>query len=204
MTQNNSGKNKPKNRRSLAKYPALKKKFNLKMRQDSIELDYINGVKNEDGEMVIRPLNDAEKKWYNAFIEETVNANFLHDPELRKLYDRFKELEKIEKPTQDQLEEYDYVRLLYYQLADDVLHYSDSEDQKKIYGENNSRNRCVYNRTKAAGLLIDIPVEEVDEEDEYSTYIDPDSGRNIYIDTVEYQRRSAIKARNKKEDEDNG
>lgn len=67
------------NRRSKAKYPALDPTLNLRTRYEEIEQNqYINGVKNDNGEIVIRELTSAEKDWLNRFNEEFVNANFNH------------------------------------------------------------------------------------------------------------------------------
>lgn len=74
-----------KNRRNSSKYPALDKKLNLKARFDYIEADYLDGVVNEKGELVIRAATEAEKKWLNQYYEESVIGNFLWHPELRKL-----------------------------------------------------------------------------------------------------------------------
>jgi hypothetical protein len=71
---------KPNNRREKEKYPALKKRFNTKIRQDFIESEeYINGVKDAKGELVIRPLNDKEKEFLNRFNAETVVTSFKKD-----------------------------------------------------------------------------------------------------------------------------
>ena len=83
MAKEKSGKKE--NRRSRSKYPALDKGLNLKSRKDYIEPEYIDGVKNNHGETVIRPLTEDEKAWLNQFYEETVITNFLHDKQLRDL-----------------------------------------------------------------------------------------------------------------------
>lgn len=170
--QDDSTKNtKKKSARSQIKYPALDKKYNLKRRQDYMEPDYINGVKNDDGDLVIRPLNEEEKEFLNKFYEETVNANFLHSDELRDIHNQIKELEQIENPTEEDLEQHMYLRFLYEQQADDSLLYSGEKQQKKIYGENNARNRDLYNRAKASNILTELNNETYDEcQNEYINY----------------------------------
>lgn len=75
-----------KNKREKSKYPALSRNLNLKSRKDYIEADeYIDGVRNSEGEIVIRPLTDEEKQFLNDFYAETIITNFLHDPRLKKL-----------------------------------------------------------------------------------------------------------------------
>jgi hypothetical protein len=67
------------NRRSSAKYPALKKELNIKTRHDYIEPDYINGVVDSEGNKVIRALTHEEKEWLNKFYEEYIITNFKKD-----------------------------------------------------------------------------------------------------------------------------
>ncbi len=126
------------------------------MRQDYIEPEYVNGVKDLEGNIVIRPLDAKEKKYLNAFYEEVIGANFLHDSILKSLHNELKELKQIETPTNEQIERFDYVQMLYFERADKVLLYPNDSDQKKIYGENNARNRCVYNRSKATKKLDEL------------------------------------------------
>jgi hypothetical protein len=80
------------NKRSKAKYPALKKELNLKSREDYIEPDYVNGVRDESGKMVIRPLTNEEKEFLNDFYAETIITDFLHDPDLKILWNKKKSL----------------------------------------------------------------------------------------------------------------
>lgn len=68
-------------RRSKVKTPGLKKQYNLKSRQEFLDMDYID------------KLNDSEKEWLNKFIEEEVNADFRHKG--KKLNRTKKERQKI-------------------------------------------------------------------------------------------------------------
>lgn len=55
------------NTRARTKYAGLKTHLNLKTRADQLDMDYIG------------KLNDKEKAWLNAFIEEEVNSKFDHN-----------------------------------------------------------------------------------------------------------------------------
>lgn len=81
-----------KNRRKSSKYPALDGNLNLPIRRDYIETDYVNGVYDQNGKQLIRPLTDNERKFYNKFYEEVIVANFTHDPILKKLLNDKKKL----------------------------------------------------------------------------------------------------------------
>lgn len=59
--------------------------MSLKSRRYVIETDYVDGVKNPDGSVAMRPLNEYEKAWLAQFYKEDVNAikkgALLNDPE---------------------------------------------------------------------------------------------------------------------------
>jgi hypothetical protein len=65
-------KKKKKNVRNQTTYPGLKKQYNLKIRQELFDQDYID------------KLNDKEKAFLNKFNEEFINANFNHPAPLHK------------------------------------------------------------------------------------------------------------------------
>lgn len=82
-------------KRSKIKYPALRKEYNIKARQEFMDAEeFIDGVYDEEGNELIRPLTDEEKEWYNQFYREYYNASLSNaeyhtTPELRKdCYDR--------------------------------------------------------------------------------------------------------------------
>jgi hypothetical protein len=64
------------NKRSAAKFPALRKDLNLKGRRYYIEPDYIDGVPGIDSSSSIRPLTEKEKAWLDKFYEEYIVASF--------------------------------------------------------------------------------------------------------------------------------
>ena len=187
------------NRRNNAKHPALQKKYNLKMRQDYIEPDYVNGAFNSKGEMVMRPLNNKEKTFLNAFYEEVIGANFMHDDILRTLHRAMKPLKAKDILDEDEHDDLMRLQIEYYMRADEVLLYSDSEEQKKLYGENNARNRCVYNRSKSIGVLDELNDETYDEFHK-NIYNDPNSGENLMISLVEPRIKKTILRKKKTKD----
>ena len=184
-------------RREKSKFPALNKGLNTKSRKDFIEVDYIDGVKNSNGETVIRPMTDEEKKWLNQYYEETVVTNFLHHPELKRLNEERKklieckyvkqlqaqienlrnqtpkqtelisELKEMVKLTKEQNGEKYATRIRkiekkMQEARDQFLLYSDKEDHKQFYNENNKRNVCIYNNCKKYGTLLELTVDTYD------------------------------------------
>ena len=115
-------KERKKTGREKVKNPALKRQYNLKVRRDYIEPDYIDGVYNDNGELLIRALTDEEKEWLNKFYEETVCASFKGEESL----------------------------------------YTEKEDRREIYSENNARNRCLYNKAKKTNRLMHFDIDEYD------------------------------------------
>lgn len=68
-------KKKKKNLRMNSKRPELVPTMNLKGRQDYMDTGYIDGIYDEKGREVMRPLTDKEKDFLAQFYKETVNAD---------------------------------------------------------------------------------------------------------------------------------
>ena len=101
-------------KRQDIKYPALDQSVNLLSRKDFIEVDYINGLYDENGKEIMRPLTEEEKSWLNKFYSETLITDFLYDNKIRRLHklkkdlvrdDFVKELERQLKEAKDKQNE---------------------------------------------------------------------------------------------------
>ena len=167
------------------------------MRQDYIEPEYIDGVYDKDGNQLIRPMNDTEKRFLNSFYEEVIGANFIHDSELSSLSKELKTLKKLENLTEDQEDELMRLQLEYYALADEVLLYPDSEDQKKLYGENNARNRCVYNRSKSIGILDELNEAIYDDHIVRNVYNNPEAAEQLLMNKIEPKLKTILRKKKK-------
>jgi hypothetical protein len=66
-------------------------------RQEFIETHYINGVYNDKGEQVIRPLSLEEKSFLNKYYKEFVHGTFNTDAESTRLFKRAKTLSKTKE-----------------------------------------------------------------------------------------------------------
>jgi hypothetical protein len=80
---------------------------------------------------------------------------------------KIKDLKEIIRITKKQNEEtfseelYDIEKELQ-ELREEKLLYSDREDHKVFYNENNSRNNCLFNKKRITGKLFDLDIEEYD------------------------------------------
>lgn len=91
--------------------------------------------------------------------------------DLRKLdplqTETIKELKQTIKLTKEQNREIHYRKIRKIEkemqkIREMVLLYSDTEDHKQFYTENNKRNNCIYNTCKKRGTLIDLDIDAVD------------------------------------------
>ena len=133
----------------------------MKRRAEFIDTDYVSGIYSDDGEELLRPLNDEEKSFLNKFNEETVNANFVSNPELRR---KRKELKQIQlKLAEINPKLTDAIQSLYQiekrlegeitALREEHLLYPDPETHKQIYKEDYANKMCILSDRKSKGML---------------------------------------------------
>lgn len=128
-------------RRSKRKYPALENDFNLKLRRDYVDYDYVGDLKRQAKSKDLIKAQEAREalEFLNKYTEETISASLKNS--------RF---------------------------------YKDNEDKRKIYNENNARNRCLFNRQKSSGKLDYMQLE--DDSDTNEKVYDPTNDIIDFID----------------------
>lgn len=131
-----------------------------------MDTEYVDGVYNKDGSQAIRPLNESEVKWLDKFYKENLNASFVKNDsnfELLSKEDR-KELKTRIKFFVNKIKEIqkniNKLTLEKRDLIEDMNKLIDSDIQGKIYSENNSRNRCIFNMLQKNNLLKEFNVNE--------------------------------------------
>lgn len=148
-------------------YNYLSKNGTYKLRHDQIETSYIHGVKDENGKVVIRPLNKDEKKFLNKFYKETVHCNLSND----EIKDLNKKIKALKRQYKDQFKDTGKYPSEVIKLEKKVetlrkkmdLFYTNKEDVNKIYSEQNAANRCIFNKSKTEGLLSGLDMTQYDE-----------------------------------------
>lgn len=123
----------------------------------------MNGIFDDEGNEIMRPWNEKEKEFMNKFYEETVNANFVANPELRrkrkelkqvqlklaeinpKFTDNIRELSKVERKLDKEVTK----------LREEHLLYPDPKDHKKIYAEDYGNKMCILSDRKSKGCLLE-------------------------------------------------
>lgn len=206
---------KKKTRRSEAQYPALDPQFNLKTRQDALEIDYLDQLPTEYVDPVTgkKWSNKQLKQYLNDFNNESVNADFnINIKEGRKRIHKKKEVAheknvhlkllldnliikikefiaiinqsninitskiKIKKTTnkfKKQLKteirnEFKFIKDFYKKEAEDA---------------NNSRNRCIYTKSRAQGKM-----QSINDINEFKSY--QESPENDIIDMIDSKKET--------------
>lgn len=149
------------------KFDPLRKNGTLKTRKDFIETDYVNGVRDEDGKMVIRPLTKEEKEWLSQYYQEAENVNFnkteeikVEHEKLRKLirkYRPYKELNKQEHPKV--INQRAKLRAL---REESNSFFVDDKQRKELFKQDNDRRSDIFNVAKQTGALVNLDINEYD------------------------------------------
>lgn len=121
---NNTGKQK----KYKVNFKHLNKNGSRLHRRDAIETSYIKGVRNADGELVIRPLNEEEISFLNNYYKEFVHGTFNTDEESMELFKNVKKELKKKKNIEHYAE-----------------HNCHSESVKKVVSKFNEKSKDLGN-----------------------------------------------------------
>ena len=159
--------------RKKRKYNPLNKYGAPATRKDFIETDYVNGVVNDRGEQVIRPLNKEEVEWLSQFYLETEHENFAKTSELEVVqeeYDSYcfqiRHAKKNGLKTEEVLDLKVLADKAYKELvqlrSETGTFYSDDKERREIYKKGRQRRDDIFNVAKASGKLVSYDVTEFD------------------------------------------
>lgn len=185
---------KPTDKEKRKKYNYLDKKGTVATRHDYIETTYVDGVKNEAGEQVIRPMTSAEKEWLSQFIAETEHGNLNKSREIKAELKNRKAVKSdwVRAKRKGNVEEMlkleqdlDKVTAKIESLRENSNNfYTKEEDVQEIYARDYERRSDVYNNAKISDNLV---LYDLNEYDKFSTEaldsIDPE---NIILEHLNY------------------
>lgn len=150
----------------------MDKKGTTKTRQDYIETSYIHGVKDNKGELVIRPMTDSEMEWLSQFVSETEHGNLNKTKQIKTEVSNLRDLRKDLRVAKKNERIDEMLRLE--PLIDEKLvcieklregsnnFYTSENDVKDIYTRDNERRRDVYNNAKISDNLVLYDLMEYD------------------------------------------
>jgi hypothetical protein len=154
----------------------LDKKGTTLTRQDYIETNYVNGVKNEKGDMVIRPLTEDEKKWLSQFVAETDHGNFKKNTQLKKEekklrsmrtdYRYLKKKEKVDEMAKLYPKIQSQYELVLRLRAETNAFYVTDTERHELYDRDYERRMDVFNNAKISDNLV---LYDLTEYDKFST-----------------------------------
>lgn len=165
-------------RKYKKKFKFIDNRGTYKTRKDFIETQYVNGVRDEMGNLVIRAMTEEEIEFLNNFYKETVHANFNNSEETKKHEYEIKSLERDNKAYskvfgEDSPEIQSSIARKKKETSEARKKlgnvYSDYDEQKEIRQQNYQRNQCVFNKSKHHQKLDSF--EEIIEQD-WDTSID--------------------------------
>lgn len=204
-------KGKRKSRRNASEFPNLEKEFTLRRRLEFLDTDYVKGVTNKHGELVMRKLTYEEKAWLNQYYKETLNTSFEEDGSFYPIDGADKLSSKDIKTIRNHFISNDKAKVIVDELLSDKklindlsIKYNIPEEtvinlvrRKEIYDANNKLNSDCYkaNMQSTCEIVYDDKVEDFFHpfetctesfEDAANDYLDfkerKDKGWDIYDD----------------------
>ena len=146
-----------KTRRDNSKYPNLDIELNTKRRRYYMDnVEYVDGVLDQDGNYSIRPLTDEEKEFLNKFNGEYYNAEFdsndannLHKTKVDTtvIANIRESLSKLRAKTKRETCPVT-LKSLYNEIEELTEYLQEVDPRKGCTDANNARNRCLVNKAR--------------------------------------------------------
>lgn len=146
-----------KTRRDNSKYPNLDIELNTKRRRYYMDnVEYVDGVLDQDGNYSIRPLTDEEKEFLNKFNGEYYNAEFdsndannLHKTKVDTtvIANIRESLSKLRAKTKRETCPVT-LKSLYNEIEELTEYLQEVYPRKGCTDANNARNRCLVNKAR--------------------------------------------------------
>lgn len=191
--------------RKKNKYNPLNKQGTVKTRQDFIEADYVEGVFDRKGNMVIRPMTQEEIDWLSRFYQETEHSTFQTNEKIKKQEDLYKQLCRDFKANKKYMsfeesqsfrEKIDGAYQKLVQLRSETnTFYPEDEDRREIYTKSNRRREDIFNRAKVTNNLISLDIPEFDQ---FTSRAEKDiNSEHLVLDYLKKPVKKVIRRRKK-------
>lgn len=149
------------------KFDPLRKNGTLMTRRDFVETDYVNGVKDSDGRVVMRPLTKEEKEWLSQYYQEAENVNFNKTEEIKDEHEKLRKAIKKYRPYKEMYgEEHPKVvnqRTKLKSLREESNSFFVEDSQRReLFKQDNDRRNDIFNVAKQTGTLVNLDISEYD------------------------------------------
>jgi hypothetical protein len=123
-----------------------------------MEADYSNGIRDEEGNLLMRPLDKEEKDFLAKFYKEEVHNKLDITEEIKKEKKILQNLKFTHRGYRIKNKVKHPEVLAQETKIEEMLKLQGNwnyttEDQKRLNKDNNDRNSCIYNRAKASNTL---------------------------------------------------
>lgn len=150
-----------------APFDYLRKSGARATRRDFVEADYINGVKDENGLQVIRPMTKEEVEWLSQYYREAENVSFNKTDEIKSEQHKLRKLIKEHRNYKENYgEEHPKVvaqRAKLRTLREEAnSFFTDPKQHKELYKQDNDRANDLFNVAKQTGALVNFDVMDYD------------------------------------------
>ena len=148
-------------------FDSLQKGGTLKTRQDFVETDYVNGVRDASGKLVMRPLTLEEREFLAQYYKEAENVNFNKTEELKTEQKKLRSLIQKHKSYKEIYDE-EHPKVVAQRAKVKFLReesnslFIEDEQRRELFKQDNGRRSDIFNLAKHTGNLVNFDLNEYD------------------------------------------